>query len=100
MRTYELFCIVKPNLDMDEVSKVLSNLEETIGNFGGKVTSVEKIGRKRLAYDIKKFRDGFYSSLNIELPADKVADLKRNMKLSDNYLRAIVTVKEDAKVTA
>jgi small subunit ribosomal protein S6 len=82
---------------MDEVTKVLSTLEETIKNYAGKVLSTDKIGRKKLAYEIKKFRDGFYASLDIELPEAKVADLKRFIKLNDNYLRSMVTIKEAAK---
>ncbi len=95
MKTYELLAIIKPNLDMEEVDKVVAKLEETIAGFGGKTLNVNKIGRKKLAYDIKKFKDGFYVCINLELPADAVETLKRNIKLNDNFIRCMVMVTEE-----
>lgn len=79
--------IFKPNLDLDEVDKNLAKLEETITSYKGKVTSTEKIGRKKLAYDIQKFRDGFFVTQMLSMPADKVVDFKRQLKLNENVLR-------------
>ena len=87
MRNYELLTVFKPNLDADEIEKILTKLEEKIKGFKGNVLSVDRIGRKRLAYDILKFRDGFFVSSVITLPADKVVDFKRQLKLNDNILR-------------
>lgn len=87
MKNYELLAIFKPNLDADEVDKNLAKLEETITSYKGKVVSTEKIGRKKLAYDIQKFRDGFFVSQVLSIPANKVADFKRQLKLNDNVLR-------------
>lgn len=87
MKTYELLAIFKPNLDVDEVDKNLSKIEETIVSYKGKITSVDKIGRKKLSYDIQKFRDGFFVSEILTLPADKVVEFKRQLKLNDNILR-------------
>ena len=79
--------IFKPNLDLDEVDKNLSKLEETMTSYKGKILSTDKIGRKKLAYDIQKFRDGFFVSQMLSLPADKVSDFKRQLKLNENILR-------------
>lgn len=87
MKNYELLTIFKPNLDAEEVDKNLSKLEETIKGYKGKVLSYDKIGRKKLAYEIQKFRDGFFVSQILSLPADKIADLKRQLKLNDSILR-------------
>lgn len=87
MKTYELLTIFKPNLDLDEVEKNLAKLEETIKSYKGKVLSIDKIGRKKLAYDIQKFRDGFFVSQMLTIPADKVVDFKRQLKLNDSVLR-------------
>jgi len=87
LKNYELLTIFKPNLDADEVDKNLSKLEETITSYTGKVLSVDKIGRKKLAYDIQKFRDGFFVTQILSIPADKVVDFKRQLKLNDNILR-------------
>lgn len=90
MKTYELLTVFKPNLDAEEVDKQLSALNELIVGFEGKIESTEKTGRKKLAYDIQNFRDGFFVTLNVALPADKVAELKRQLKLNDNVLRTML----------
>ncbi|MBR5555019.1 30S ribosomal protein S6 [bacterium] len=90
MRTYELLAVFKPNLDAEEVDKQLSALNELIVGFEGKIESTEKTGRKKLAYDIQNFRDGFFVTMNVSIPADKVAELKRQLKLNDNVLRTML----------
>lgn len=87
MKNYELLAVFKPNLDADEVDKNLLKIEETITSYKGKILSMDKIGRKKLAYDIQKFRDGFFVSQILSIPADKVVDFKRQLKLNDNVLR-------------
>lgn len=90
MRTYELLAVFKPNLDAEEVDKQLSALNELVVGFEGKIESTEKTGRKKLAYDIQNFRDGFFVTMNVSIPADKVAELKRQLKLNDNVLRTML----------
>lgn len=89
MKTYELLTIFKPNLDAEEADKLVSKISDTVVEFGGKVNSTDKIGRKKLAFDIQGFRDGFFSSFVMELPADKVAEFKRQLRLNDNILRTM-----------
>lgn len=79
--------IFKPNLDVEEVEKSLSKLDTLVSGFKGKILDTDKIGRKKLAYDIQKFRDGFFVSQILSIPADKVVELKKQLKLSDNVLR-------------
>lgn len=87
MKNYELLAIFKPNLDVEEVDKNLAKLEETIVSYKGKILSTDKIGRKKLAYEIQKFRDGFFVTQILTLPADKISDFKRQLKLNDSVLR-------------
>lgn len=87
MKNYELLTVFKPNLDADEVDKNLSKLEEIISGYKGKVVSTDKIGRKKLAYDIQNFRDGFFVTQIINIPADKIVEFKRQLKLNDNIIR-------------
>lgn len=89
MKTYELLAIFKPNLDAEEIDKNLSKLEETLKSYKGNVISTEKVGRKKLAYDIQKFRDGFFVSQMLSIPEQKVSDFKRQLKLNDNILRTM-----------
>lgn len=87
MKNYELLTIFKPNLDAEEIDKNLAKLEETIKSYEGKAISTDKIGRKKLAYDIQKFRDGFFVSQIISLPAEKIVEFKIQLRLNDNILR-------------
>ena len=89
MKTYEHLTIFKPNLDAEEVDKLIAKINDTIVEFGGNVDSIDKIGRKKLAYDVQNFRDGFFATLVLSLPAEKVAEFKRQLRLSDNILRTM-----------
>lgn len=89
MRKYELMSIFKPNLDAEEVDKLIEKINSVITEFGGNVESVDKAGRKKLAYDIQNFRDGYFATTILNLPADKVAEFKRQLRLNDNILRTM-----------
>lgn len=89
MKTYELMTIFKPNLDAEEVDKLIDKIGSVIAEFGGKVESTDKVGRKKLAYEIQNFRDGYFSTCILSLSADKVAEFKRQLRLNDNILRTM-----------
>ena len=89
MKNYELMTIFKPNLDAEEVDKIIDKINSTITEFGGKVVSTDKSGRKKLAYQIQNFTDGFFTTTVLELPADKVAEFKRQLRLNDSILRTM-----------
>ena len=93
MKNYELLTIFKPNLDSEEVDKAIAKISEVISGFGGKVESEEKIGRKKLAYDIQNFRDGFFYTAVLSLPADKVAEFRRQLRLNDSIIRTMFILK-------
>ena len=98
MKTYELLTVFKPNLDAEEVDKLIEKLNSTIVDFGGKVESTDKSGRKKLAYDIQNFRDGFFVTTLVSLPAEKVAEFRRQLRLSDNILRTMFLEASKASV--
>ena len=100
MKTYELLTIFKPNLDSDDVDKLIAKIDSIIVDFGGKVESSDKIGRKKLAYDIDNYRDGFYVVSKVELAPENVKALKRNLKLNDNFLRDMIIEDQQVKVQA
>lgn len=87
MKNYELLTILKPNLDSEEVDKVVEKLHAEIAEMGGKVLSSDKIGRKKLAFDVQNFRDGFFVTTILTVSADKVAELNRSLRLNENVIR-------------
>ncbi len=89
MKSYELLTIFKPNLDAEEVDKAIEKISSVVTEFGGSVASVDKSGRKKLAYEIQNFRDGFFTTAILSLPAEKVAEFKRQLRLNDTILRTM-----------
>ena len=87
MKNYELLTVFKPSLDSEEMDKVVEKITEEIKAFQGTVVSVDKMGRKKLAYDVQGYRDGFFANLIVSLPAESIVEFKRNLKLNDNVLR-------------
>jgi small subunit ribosomal protein S6 len=89
MKNYELLTIFKPNLDAEEVDKAIEKISATVVEFGGSIVSVDKAGRKKLAYEVQNFRDGFFTTTVLTIPADKIAEFKRQLRLNDSVLRTM-----------
>ena len=87
MKNYELLTIFKPSLDSEELDKVVDKISEEVKSYNGTVSSVEKMGRKKLAYDVQGYRDGFFATIVLSIPAETVVDFKRSLKLNENVLR-------------
>ena len=96
MKKYDLFTIIKPNLDNEEADKVVARVEEIVTTLGGAVLECDKMGRKKLAFEVAGFTDGFIVNQVVNMPADKIADLKRQLKLNDSVIRVMFTIKECA----
>ena len=98
MKTYELLSVIKPNIDSEEADKIIAKIEENIAAFQGSVLETEKMGRKKLAFDIQNFRDGYFVTQKLQLPAEKIVEFKRQLKLNENILRTMFV--EISKVKA
>lgn len=81
--------IVKPNIDSEETDKVLDKISENISELGGKVVETEKTGRKKLAYEVKGFRDGFFATIKLELEPSQVSKFTRQLSLNEAVLRTM-----------
>lgn len=87
MKNYELLTVFKPSLDSEELDKAVEKITEEVASFKGSIVSVDKMGRKKLAYDVQGYRDGFFANIVVSLPAEAIVEFKRNLKLNDNVLR-------------
>jgi len=92
MKQYELLVVFKPNADSDEVDKLVAKITSDVEASQGSVVSVDKMGRKKLAYEINNFRDGFFASFILSIPETKVVDFKRQLKLNESILRNMFIV--------
>jgi small subunit ribosomal protein S6 len=92
MRKYELVCIVHPDLDETAFKGVVEKVNGWVTEFGGTVEKTDVWGRRRMAYQIRKQREGQYVLMNITMPAVATAGLERNMRFQESVLRAMLTL--------
>lgn len=91
MRKYELVCILQPDLDETAVNGALDRVKGWVSDAGGSVDKVDMWGKRRMAYVIRKQRDGQYALLNITLPPKSTADLERNLRFLETVMRYMLT---------
>lgn len=94
-RSYETMYILRPQLDDEAVDAVVAKFGEHITTNGGAIEKTEKRGRKRLAYEVKDHRDGFYVLLNFKADSSSIKELERAFKLNDDVIRHIVVRLEE-----
>ena len=87
MKNYELLAIFKPSLDSEELDKEIEKISNDVKSYKGSVESIDKMGRKKLAYDVQSYRDGYFATIIVSIPSEKVVDFKRNLKLNENIIR-------------
>jgi small subunit ribosomal protein S6 len=98
MRVYEVLFIVAPNTEADDVESLVTQLSDVATNQGAQIAKVERMGRRRLAYPIQKFNEGFYVVLTIEGSGAEIAEIERRMRVSDAIIRYLtIRIDEDLK---
>ena len=93
MNKYESVIFVNPNVDEAGLKAIEEKFTGLI-NENGKVESVEKMGKKKLAYEIKKFSEGTYMLFNFEAKPDSITELERVYRITDDIIKFIVVRKE------
>jgi small subunit ribosomal protein S6 len=97
-KEYETIYILRPDIDADGAEKIGARIAEVVGRESGRLTKVESWGRRRLAYDIKKHRRGVYMCLKYLGSGKVVAEIERNLRLSDSVLKyQTVLVRSDVE---
>jgi len=91
MRKYELVCIVHPDLDEAGFNGIIEKVKGWIAESGGTVDKVDVWGRKRLAYLVRKQREGQYVLFNVTLPATATATLDQNLRFQEPVIRYMIT---------
>jgi small subunit ribosomal protein S6 len=97
-RTYELMFIVRPDMAEEDQDKLISTLETAVTTSGGAVKSVEKMGKRRLAYMVRRFHDGLYILLTVEGSGGLVHELERRLRVTEPVIKFItVRIDEEQK---
>lgn len=94
MNKYESVVIINPNLENEGIKDLVEKFSKLI-NSNGTVSSVEELGKKRLAYDIKKFNEGYYIVFKFEAKPELIAELERVYRITDEVIKFIVVKEEE-----
>ena len=97
-RTYELMFIVRPDMTEEDQDKLIATLEHEVTASGGTVKSTEKMGKRRLAYTVRKFHDGMYILLTFEGGGGLVHELERRLRVNEPVIKFLsVRIDEEQK---
>jgi small subunit ribosomal protein S6 len=91
MRRYELMLILRPDVADDKAQAVIDRTTRQVSAGGGQIVKVAPWGRRRLAYQIDRYREGSYHIVLFEAPADALAELERGLQITEEVLRHLVT---------
>jgi small subunit ribosomal protein S6 len=94
MNKYESVIIISPNLEGEAIKSLIAKFSDLI-NSNGKITSVEELGNKKLAYEIKKQKEGYYVVFKFEAKPDSIAELERVYRITDEVIKFIVIKEEE-----
>lgn len=97
-RTYEVMYIVRPDLEEADLDKLIEGFEKNVTDGGGEIKATEKMGRRRLAYTVRKFNDGFYVLMTILAEGSLIGEIERRLRVSEQVIKFItVRIDEEEK---
>ena len=94
MNKYESVVIINPNLEAESIKTLIEKFSGLI-NSNGTVNSVEELGKKRLAYEIKKLNEGYYVVVKFEAKPELITELERVYRITDEVMKFIVVKEEE-----
>ena len=95
MRKYETIFILHPSLDEEAVKANIEKFKGVVENGGGTVENVDFWGKRKLAYEIAKVNEGFYTLINFEANTELPKELDRVFRITDGVIRHIVVKQEN-----
>jgi len=98
LKRYEVIAIVKPDLSEDDISKIIERIENIIVKRNGIIAKIDKWGKRRLAYEINKQKEGYYFLFDFVGDGPIVAEIERNYKIDDRVLK-FISIKKDGALT-
>ena len=94
MNKYELAVVVNAKIEDDARADVIEKVKALITRFGGNVTDIDEWGKKRLAYEIQKMKEGYYYFIHFESEADVPGEIEQRIRIMDNVLRYLCVRQE------
>ncbi|MDD6434787.1 MAG: 30S ribosomal protein S6 [Clostridiales bacterium] len=96
MNKYELAVVVSAKIEDDARAAVIEKVKGYIDRFGGTVTDVDEWGKKKLAYEIQKMKEGYYYFIHFESDSTVPSEIEQRMRITDNVIR-FLCVRQDAE---
>ena len=96
MNKYEVALVVNAKIEDEARAEVVEKVKEYITRFGGVITNVDEWGKKRLAYEIQKMREGFYYFIQFDADAECPAEIEKRLRIMDNVLRFLCVRQDEA----
>ena len=94
MNKYELTVVVNAKIEDDVRVATVEKVKEYVARYGGTVTNVDEWGKKRLAYEIQKMKEGFYYFIQFEADATAPAEIERHVRILENVIRYLCVRQE------
>ena len=94
MNKYELAVVVNAKIEDDARAAVIEKVQKYITRFGGTVTNVDEWGKRKLAYEIQKMREGFYYFITFESEATAPSEIESRLRIMDNVIRFLCVRQE------
>ena len=96
MNQYELALVVSAKVEDDVKAATLEKAQKYITRFGGTITNVDDWGKKRLAYEIQKMREGYYNIISFESDSTTPCELEQRVRIMDNVIRYLCVRQDEA----
>lgn len=95
MNKYEIAVVVSAKIEDEERNNTIERVKEYITRFGGTITNVDEWGKRRLAYEIQKMKEGFYYFIKFESDSNCPNEVETNVRIMENVIRYLVVKQED-----
>jgi small subunit ribosomal protein S6 len=99
LRDYEILYIVRPELDEDQLNQAVERVNALIANVGGEHVKTDQWGKRRLAYEVDRLREGYYVLTDFRVEPERVPEMESTLKISDTVFRHLI-VRKPAKAAA
>lgn len=92
---YETMYILRPDISDEAVDTTIGKYQDMIKEKGGEVIETQHRGKRRLSYEISRYREGIYIQMNYQAPGDTIAPMERDMRLSEDIIRYLTLVVDE-----
>lgn len=95
MKKYEIMYIIRPNIEEDAKKALVERFNTILTDNGAELTEAKEWGKRRLAYEINDFRDGYYMLLKVNAGAEAIQEFDRLAKINEDIIRHMATKEEE-----